>query len=329
MRDIFYHLSHFFSSKEKKHHPISLQVLPFLIQAEYKPHKHFTFFWIRWNHKHKQWNLPLSFHHMKAVSFWYTHFNLCPSCLSVHFSNTRLFGHLMSCDFIIQMITDDVSQYLDKIPESETLEKVLDGLIIERKEDVDWKKNSYESDFRLLVQKCSKLFPGPTQQHQHQPVDLMVREYVNYTGRLLGDRQVNAMMDMLEFAVNKSLISGKIVCEASLTSPHMVHENEIFGHQPFLLFIGSSLIVTTKVWGINWGSFWTKCTAFRHQRAKEVSPGRKHEKKHGTNWPPEPDTCCRKERDIRWCRDAVCRPGYQAVPTRDLTDETICWSSCS
>ena len=62
-----------------------------------------------------------------------------------------------------------------------------------------------------------------------------LRYYVNYTSELVGERQVNTLSGLLEYAVSKNLLPAKLVCEVVLSCPNLKFENQVFWNASYTL----------------------------------------------------------------------------------------------
>lgn len=82
---------------------------------------------------------------------------------------------------------------------TETLEETFAGFIIESKENEQHKSEVYQMEFKALV----------TGLNTPENVDSFLRQYVNFAGIMKGERQMSALMSILEYGVQNSLLSAK------------------------------------------------------------------------------------------------------------------------
>lgn len=96
---------------------------------------------------------------------------------------------------------------------------------METREAEKIKTDNYEEELRILLSK----FNSP------ESLNAALRHYVNVTSDLVGERQVNMILGLLEYAVTKNILQAKLVCEAVLSCPNLRFENQVFWNASFSL----------------------------------------------------------------------------------------------
>ncbi|KAI1287629.1 Mediator of RNA polymerase II transcription subunit 23 [Halotydeus destructor] len=110
------------------------------------------------------------------------------------------------------------NKFLDLVLRTETIEQTFVGFIIPSKENDDFKIDNYMDQFTELIKKSTEL----------EALDQMIKQYVAFTGGLFGQKQVDMLLNVLELAIQRNLLTAKLVGEALLVSEKLTVDNDVF-----------------------------------------------------------------------------------------------------